>query len=1543
MKKLFTFLAAALLMLPSLEAQKRTHVAGGMSPATVRYQAQAPAKARVSSDILPFGADTRARIHDAGAVAAGYLATPPMRVLGDGTVIYGSMIYSSLPNRKYAGIYTFKADANPEPTLTIPFSEGYEANGGGAYGNGKYYFNSYVYTTEMGYTFSTFLVYDFATKELSKTTHSFMEDSFNQSQITHDMTFDPVTGKIFAIAYTKEVVVEGIMEKFVPALSEVDDYTGFVTPVGATPGLIAIACNTAGQLYGVSKTAKGEVSTLYRINKETAECTAIGPTGLNPEYVQSMAFDPVTDKLYWAETELNGTSGLYEVDITTGKASKIAAFANDEEFAGIYIPEPALEAGAPAAVTDLHATFAGDALTGSLDFTVPALAHDGSAIGTGLTAEVYVDGREQTSLDVAAGRKVSVPLTLTEGIHTATVRILSPKGEGPRVGMSWYVGKDAPAAVGNLTLESDADNQAVISWTAPTEGRNGGFLDSGAVTYSVVRMPAGVTIADNITATSVTDKTSFETAEVYYTVTPWVGSRQGVSADTRTGVYGSGSELPVTFSFDSEDDFKLVTLYDANNDFDAQYTWGGWVYGPSFKWAYTEDNGCLVFAFGQEQADDWAILPPFSAQAGKKYSVSFFVAVSADAETLTVTAGPANTIAAQKIILPQAKYTNRYNSADGTGYKEVTATFVAEADGNCYVGFHCTSAKKAGYLYIDDVTIDEVPNDGAPAAVTDLVVTPGAQGALTAAIAFAAPSKTTGGQALDRISEINIYRGNSNTAIHTFSAPAPGAALSWVDTQPVQGFNTYRIVASNADGAGEKALATEYVGFDIPTAPTEVSLEEYQGFPTIRWIAPETGVNGGYVNPETLIYRIRRSDGSLVAARATGDSFVDRTLDPQQQDWIYYQIEPVSEAGVGDYALTNYIWYGAPYKDDFFESFSDAAISTNPWVMFRIKGSTNLWTTMSQGYYPTCFPADGDGGLLAFECTSGHNGDEGRIISPKISLKEMNIPIFSFVFYHNLDEDTAMGGDRFQDRMLPEIMLPDGSFVPLTEEPIFVDEPKYDYGWYMYRFNLSKFKEYDYIHLSFHGFASFQNDVYIDMVSVESNIDHDLLAYTFNAPANVKAGQPVGYRLTVFNQGMKAASGYTVKLFNGANTLATVTDVPEVPSGKMATIDIEVPTVLADEGKTFTVKAVIEWSEDEDTSNNSTAEITTGIVSPDVPQVKTVAASLSGLKNVKLAWNDPDALHVNDSFEDYTAYSIDKIGDYKLIDSDKGYTYTLSGFDYPNGGDPMAFMIFDPWTLGISQVLPEWGAKTGKQVLAAFSACNEIGAAIDSDDWFISPEIHGATEVKFFAKTANWEWGLETFEILYSTTGDEPADFKALSGQITAEKDWVEYSYNLPLDARFFAIHYTSNDRYILYIDDLRFTRKMEPGELVHTGFKVYRNGEAVAELGKDAREFVDTDLPEGLHTYGVTAVFGNHESNPVEVKMQVGQSGIEDAEAAIKVEVASGVITAQAADAFTFKVVNVAGITIFEADGRDAYQLAVAPGVYMVSAGDKTHKLIVR
>lgn len=1530
--RISTLAAGVILLTATAGAQQRAarYTGSHARPVAIEQTAAATITHRNVVPTMPKGTYVPGALHDASAVAR-YTATAPMRVLGDGTTIYGSVIYSDgwTSGAEY-GVYSFKADANPGVTAVMPQGS-YLANGGGTLVDGKYYYNSYVYTEEMGYTFSTFCILDLETGEITRKTQSFMQDTFDQTQITHDLSYDATTGNIYAIAYIKETDSEGFITRFRPALSTMDSYTGFVTPIARTPELIAIACTKAGELYGISK---GASSALYRINKTTGECTEIGKTGLKPEFVQSATFDPVTDKLYWAATELTGRTGLYEVDTTTGKASPICAFANNEEFTGLYIPEPVVEAGAPAAATELAAAFTGGSLSGKIAFTVPTVTYGGAMLTGKVLADVEVDGESFVTKEFAAGERAEFDVTLTEGIHNFTVILSTGAGESPRTGHAWYVGIDAPAAPGNLSLAPDAQGRPVISWTAPTEGRNGGYVDPSQLTYTVVREPAGVIVAQNLRSTTFTDNSTFESGRVYYTVRGYCGTREGLSASTGDGIYGQGSQLPVTFGFDTADDYKQCTVVDANQDWDAQYHWGGWYYAPEFSYT-ADDGGCAVYLYSPENAaDDYIFMPPFTSEAGKLYRVTFTVWTRGDRETLAVTAGSLPVPSAQTEILAANVYSHKDK-------KEYTVEFRAAQSGNCFVGFHCLSDRKRFYLFLDDVTVDEVPDTTAPAAVSDLTVTPGAGGALSATISLKAPSTTAGGATLTSLTRIDLYRGNYRTAIHSFATPAPGAVLTWTDNAPVQGFNTYRAVAVNASGDGEKALATAYVGFDYPTAATDVTLTEENGKAVLRWTAPTTGQNGGYVDPAQLVYRIRRSDGTLMSSHAKGTEYVDATLDPAaKQYFIYYQVEPVSDAGVGDYALSNHIIFGNPYKGDFFESFADVATQNDPWVMYLLRGRSQLWKLQSQGYVPACPPADNDSGLAVFASSDGNVNDEGRMVSPKLYIKDMNVPVLAFAFYHSPDEGTIMGDEPFTDRLIPEVVLPDGSYVAL-DNAIYVDDPRYMAGWYLYTYRLSDFKQYDYVQLSFHGIAGYQNDVYIDYVSVEDNSEYDVTAYTFSGPTAVKVGRSGKYRFTVLNQGMNPAADYAVQLLRDGEVIQSVGGEP-IASGATASFDFSVPFTLDDEGKSFKFTANFFFPEDEFPKDNLSGEIVTKVVAPDVPEVGRVQGTIED-NTVALEWTDADALHVSDSFETYTSFAIEDVGDYTLVDGDKGLTYTFSDIDFDYSGDPKGFQVFNPYTIYIA-MLEEWRPHTGAQCMAAFSACDTAGKAIQSDDWLITPELKGGSTVSFFAKTANYEWGYETFEPMYSSTGTAPADFKPLASTVTTGQNWEPYFYILPADARYFAVHYNSNDKYVFYLDDMTYTARCTLDGEQLTGFRVYRDGTAIADLGADARSFTDTSVPDGMHTYGITALFGKRESKPVEVRAQVGEVGVDDvAAASFKVTAADGAILVDCAADARVAVADVAGRLVYAAAGSDSHRVAATAGVYIVKVNDKSVKVIVK
>lgn len=1498
-----------------------------------------PPMPQVSDRVLPLGFahGGKGQLRNADTAQSRAVAKAPSRVLGDGTTIYGSLIFSGTWQGSTGsyGIYSFPASEYEVPELV--YSQGsYEANGGGCYVDGKYYWNSYVYTPEMGYTFSTFCSYDFATKQFDKKTQSFMTQEFDQSQITIGMTYDPTTSSIYALSYIAQELADGAMQRYYPAISMVDTYSGFVTPIARVPAMVAIAVNQSGELYGITK---GDNSTLCRINKATGDITEIGATGLDTDFVQSMAFDPITDKLYWAAVEKTGRTGLYEVSTTAGTASKICDFAASEEYTGLYIPAPQVAVGAPACVEDFKAEFTADSHSGTVSLRLPAKTHEGTALSGNLTLSVSVDGTEAHTGSYAPGATVSFPVTLDEGTHAFTATVSNAAGAGPRVGISRYVGLDGPEAVKNLKVKVVNGKSAVISWDAPEKGRHDGYIDPAKVRYDVKRFPGGDFVARGISATSVDDPADVASNNYIYEVTPYCDGRLGIAASTAPTLIGQGTTLPCKFDFATREAYDLFTVIDANHDFDAEYKWGSWMYGPEFK--YTEEDGnCAVYGYSPENAaDDWLITPPFRVESGKHYRLTYTMWTRGQSETLAVTAGPANTVEAQTVITPAKDYNHK-------DHKVFTADFTASATGNYYAGFHITSPKKHFYLMVTDIMVDEIPDDNAPAAVSALKAEAAPKGEIKATVSFTVPDKTVAGAALASVDRVDIYRGNDTEAAGTFSAPAPGSAQSWTDIEPDAGFNTYRVVAYSAGAAGAKAEARVFVGYDIPVAPTAFKAEEKDGKVALSWTAPTEGQNGGYINPDELVYTIYRGgdEAAVIAPAAKGLAFEDTGLDGDaMQYFVYYTIVPVSKAGSGDYAVSDALIFGKPYTGNFTESFSDGATQNNPWVMYRVKGQTQLWGLYSQGQSPACAPVDNDYGVATFSATSGRIGDEGRLVSPKLNLSKMTLPMLSFYIYHKVSMDTQYGEEPFADRMIPELQLPDGSYVPL-DEAIYVDDPTKTDGWYKYEYDLSKYRDKEYVKLSFHGIADYEQDVNMDLVQVTNRISNDLAVYTFSGPASVRAGEKGSFKVTIYNRGVETASDYKVILFRDGIQVGEETGTP-LASGKYLTLEFEDSYPADSEGKTYKYFAMISWQPDEFKANDNSEAISVKVIEPVLPEVYALDAAKQGT-DVTLNWSAPSALRVEDSFESYPAYSIDNIGDYTLVDGDKGYTYGFSDIYFENTGAPQAFMVFNPVKLGI--VMHEANAslfdpRTGDQVLACFQAASPAGGSMTNDDWLISPEVHGGQKISFYAKAGNYEWGNDRFEVLYSTSDRSTSVFKPFDGVQRAGKDWKKYEYTLPANARYFAIHCVSQDEFILFIDDLKFISRRNDCVLTHTGYRIYRDGELVKELPADATSYTDKGLEGEDYRYDITAVYDSTRES-ARCTAYIGQSSVENiAGSSVTVSSERGHILIGCPAEAELRVIGADGKTLYSGSGSDSHRVATGSGIFIVTVDGHPYKIAVR
>ncbi|MDR2057402.1 MAG: choice-of-anchor J domain-containing protein [Dysgonamonadaceae bacterium] len=209
----------------------------------------------------------------------------------------------------------------------------------------------------------------------------------------------------------------------------------------------------------------------------------------------------------------------------------------------------------------------------------------------------------------------------------------------------------------------------------------------------------------------------------------------------------------------------------------------------------------------------WAITPAIGLTAGKTYKISFWVLIAGDPprfERLEVKAGTGSTAGAMTTLI----YDN--GGTDVPDWSKVSCEYTPETSGNYYIGFHSYSQANAFVTMFDDVEVKEIIMT-APAAPADFTVTPDADGALSAELAWTNPAVTNGGEALTSLTAIVIER--DGELLHTINNPLPGAALTWTDNTPANGDHTYTIYATNSDGASDPVSQTVFTGVDPCTVP----------------------------------------------------------------------------------------------------------------------------------------------------------------------------------------------------------------------------------------------------------------------------------------------------------------------------------------------------------------------------------------------------------------------------------------------------------------------------------------------------------------------------------------------------------------------------------------------------------------------------------------------------------------------------------------------------------------------------------------------------
>lgn len=1442
-------------------------------------------------------------------VLAGTQAAAPVLKANASSVLYGAVVYNGewTQETQAPGIYSMPVGGTPSSPPVFLKNEM-------AIYSGCLAGDVYVTTLKQSIlgiiTVITHNVYDATTWELL-----YSKSGSNQT-LAPDMTYDPTTDQVYG------TFINAAGNGYVFGKFDVDNCT--VTEIAAVDaGFNGIATAPDGTIYGI--TGDGA---LYKVDKATGATTLVGDTGLATHYLVSATCDPVSGTLYYTLSPEDETGWLYTINKETAAATAVYQFPGDSEVVGLYIPAPAAEDKAPAATSEVVLDFSQGSLTGNVKFTAPISLYDGTAVAAGtegLTYHIKANGEEIATAATTYGAEVNAEVTLpTAGEYKFVVTVSNEVGESPKMTAKAFVGNDVPKAPANVALVYQ-DGKMKLTWDAVTASVNGGYVDPEAITYTVTRLNDNVVVSEGEAATSFEEAIEVPAELTVYQYSVKAVFSELVSAEAKSNAWTLGSILPpYSNSFDDEASIDGFTVIDNNGD------------GKTWKWY----EGAVRAQYNSKMAmDDWFVSPGFKLEAGKYYGFSVKARANGNTypEKLEIKMGSAPTPEGMTIELVPV------TTLEGKEYVTLTASIIPEASGIYYIGFHGVSDANMFYLYIDDFVLGDAKETGAPAAATNLVVTPDQSGALKANLAFTTPDKNIAGEEITSLTKVEVY--NGETLLETIENPAVGIVIEKPYDNLTNGVNTFSVIAYNEAGAGLSAETSAFVGINVPGAPATATIEEIsEGTVKVSWTAPEADVDGKPLNPANVTYIIAEQQGNSwvpVAEDLTGYTWENAAVPAGEQDFIQYAVFAKTIAGIGSGTVTGMIAVGTPYALPMAESFPEGGLSYI-WGTKKIAGSGSWGIATDGKTFSDVNSQDGDGGFAYFKGQTLN--DEGALFTGKINITG-TAPALTFYYL-------PLGDDDINEL---RIKVDAGEGEQLVQTIVQTGEMGV---WKKATVNMSAYIGKT-VQIYFDAISLKKAYTIIDNIKIGELLANNLAVTSFSVPASVAAGEAFSIAVSVENFGTQAADSYTVNLYRDGEVVASKASEAALASGEKATFDFSETLTPLQEGE-HAYYAEVVYASDEDVTDNKSA---TSIVTAKGNSYP--VTTLTGVKDeatgfASLSWTAPElngdqAVEFTETFDDesYESFTTESFGIWTLKNFNESATYGISNgaggtVPFPGSGSGFGYILMDAESVGIPASYAGYNGsedpKTGTgRCLEAFA--HESGA---NDAWLISPLLSGdAQTIKFMAHCLNTSYGPETFEVLYSTTDQEVASFTLVEGaSYTATLNWAEYTAELPAGAKYFAIRSTATDCFVLAVDNITFKGFVDPfAGLEIAGYNIYRDGVKINESLVTETSYLDTTAPDGLHTYVVTVVYNRGESKPSN-EVTITTSGVEDIDADaiganVTVEARNIVITDAAGAAVV--VVAADGKVIYNAAGEARTVVAVAPGVYVVKVATKVVKVAVK
>ena len=1384
------------------------------------------------------------------------------------------------------------------------------------------------------------------------------------------------------------------------ALVTVDLQSGIVNKVADFKGLLpkegytmadsfkAIAVNYDGDMYGVTYWGR-----LYKINKVSGECSLIGDLDFNPEeaimYSTSLAFDNDTDELYWeVYTWVNLYKELRKINIKDATTTQIGIFGDDRLISDFYIPFTVAEASAPAKVNDFEALpDAQGALGVTLSWENPTRTYGrGGTLESLDKIEIYRDNElvetlENPTIGAAMSWHDDVPAS---DLYTYKVIPYNEAGKGDRCAATVFIGHGIPLPVTNLKLEP-SDNYAKLTWTAPVNGKFDAYLDPETLCYEIVRSD-DVTVASEFKGTEFIDDSIETLARYSYRVKAKAIGGESEEVISDAVVCGPAVSLPTSFTFATRDEFDLWTVIDGNGD-ETSWYWS--------TWPTTCAQSAMSYYYPMP-AHEYLISPKVKMESGKHYKVSFDATGGNKnvTEIVAVSFGSEPTPQLQDSV-------NQYEIRSDVAVRLRASLPVVSKDGDYNFGFVHRSYENNYNLKISNIVVEEdhdgslkgtVTCDGKPVNNARIATEDGQYFAFTdekgnyrleylpqdtytlivSAIGYeeletevyiaeltvgqqdfvleALPQYTVSGKVTDSVDDpvenARVTLGGYNS-YETYTD-----AQGFFSIEGVFQHDAYSLVIernnllshSETLDVNSNVDCGEITLLDNLKAPYRVTVEESAAGVEVQWAAPlndprEVRYDDGVFNQSLgITYNSSAVFGNVsrVPSVLYGCQFyVMGTADVPNHYSVYLYVFDLDANG----NPTNKILYNNTY----------VPVTDDEWTTFTFPqpiDCPNGYMIGISHYSFASLAIDGWGDKEEWPfvekvncyCSDYTTGEWAYLEETEF---KANFAMRSLAAAYGGESNARWIAPKDMATTAPSVMpqlytAPEDYVVGNMNQPLKKVEDRIRYNLYRglesdeieWKQIASEIKERSYSDTEWN---SLPQGVY--RYSVEA-------VYAGEETSSPTVSDIIGRDMeTVLNLTVTTdtpqneADGAAVYLygFDGMRVYSSTLD----SDGSCVFENVwkqNYHLIVDKEGYQLV-------REDIDLSSDDSYTLNVDMFEDRVAPSNVMAIEDENDDAARLiVWNFPNL--ISDGFEgheDFAIHSAGKAG-WQYIDGDGAETGALYGYTWPGQFEPMAFMVFNPYTTSPSCDVMGIYPSEGSKLLAAFAS---YGVA--NDDWFISPRLYFQEDFRFsfYAESMSY-YALETIQVGYSETGCEPEDFIWIDENRQVQGYWMDYTYYIPASAKYVTIHCISDQCTMLMIDNVRIGLNSEfnngyyaPARkpLAEGTYEIYLDNEFVDSTADNS--YLLNNLTNGHHTVSVRAAYtsGYSDFGTVEFDVTDGPTIVNINTSSIVNVGFDGKVVTIKGDYDSASLYSVGGVSFNLDNSKNSHDLSYLPkGVYVLT-----------